>query len=126
MAQPFHNRPKAWRLLAKKARRLCQARDVLVLALPRGSVLVAFEAAKALQVPNEGGARSVRVYNQAAQRYGGLWLLTRRWPVNSSRLNPIEPHWIHGRPAIVELTRWRAEGLPAFCDEPRPRPAFIP
>jgi hypothetical protein len=34
----------------------------------------------------------MRVYNQAAQRYGGLWPLTRRWPVNSSRLNPIEPH----------------------------------
>jgi putative phosphoribosyl transferase len=51
MKRPFQNRSEAGRLLAKKLETYAFAPDVLVLALPRGGVPVAFEVAKALDVP---------------------------------------------------------------------------
>jgi putative phosphoribosyl transferase len=51
MKRPFQNRSEAGRLLAKKLETYALAPDVLVLALPRGGVPVAFEVAKALDVP---------------------------------------------------------------------------
>jgi putative phosphoribosyl transferase len=51
MAQYFHDRTEAGRLLAKKLVAYANRGDVLVLALPRGGVPVAFEVAKALQAP---------------------------------------------------------------------------
>jgi putative phosphoribosyl transferase len=51
MAQHFHDRSDAGRLLAKKLATYANRGDVLVLALPRGGVPVAFEVAQALQAP---------------------------------------------------------------------------
>jgi putative phosphoribosyl transferase len=51
MAQPFHDRFEAGRLLATKLVAYARRSDVLVLALPRGGVPVAFEVAKALHAP---------------------------------------------------------------------------
>jgi putative phosphoribosyl transferase len=51
MKRPFQNRSAAGRLPAKKLETYALAPDVLVLALPRGGVPVAFEVAKALDVP---------------------------------------------------------------------------
>jgi predicted phosphoribosyltransferase len=51
MAQRFHDRTEAGRLLAKKLVAYANRGDVLVLALPRGGVPVAFEVAKVLQAP---------------------------------------------------------------------------
>jgi putative phosphoribosyl transferase len=51
MAQPFHDRFEAGRLLATKLVAYAHRSDVLVLALPRGGVPVAFEVAKALHAP---------------------------------------------------------------------------
>jgi putative phosphoribosyl transferase len=51
MAQYFHDRTEAGRLLAKKLVAYANRGDVLVLALPRGGVPVAFEVAKVLQAP---------------------------------------------------------------------------
>jgi putative phosphoribosyl transferase len=51
MKRPFQNRSEAGRLPAKKLETYALAPDVLVLALPRGGVPVAFEVAKALDVP---------------------------------------------------------------------------
>jgi putative phosphoribosyl transferase len=51
MAQRFHDRTEAGRLLAKKLAAYANRGDVLVLALPRGGVPVAFEVAKVLQAP---------------------------------------------------------------------------
>src|SRR2546423_3618318 len=47
----FRNRNEAGRLLAKKLTAYANRPDVLVLALPRGGVPVAFEVAKALGAP---------------------------------------------------------------------------
>jgi putative phosphoribosyl transferase len=49
--KPFQNRLEAGRLLAKKLEKFAFDPEVLVLALPRGGVPVAFEVAKALNVP---------------------------------------------------------------------------
>jgi putative phosphoribosyl transferase len=51
MKRSFKNRAEAGRLLAKKLESYAFDPDVLVLALPRGGVPVAFEVAKALDVP---------------------------------------------------------------------------
>jgi putative phosphoribosyl transferase len=51
MAQPFHDRFEAGRLLATKLAAYAHRSDVWVLALPRGGVPVAFEVAKALHAP---------------------------------------------------------------------------
>src|SRR5437660_2234957 len=51
MLQRFRNRTEAGQLLAARLMSYAHRTDVLVLALPRGGVPVAFEIAKALQVP---------------------------------------------------------------------------
>ena len=51
MVQHFRDRSEAGRLLATKLQAYANRGDVLVLALPRGGVPVAFEVAKALQAP---------------------------------------------------------------------------
>ncbi|MFB2879394.1 phosphoribosyltransferase [Floridanema aerugineum] len=48
---PFRDRTQAGKLLAEKLTKYANNSDVLVLALPRGGVPVAFEVAKALNVP---------------------------------------------------------------------------
>jgi predicted phosphoribosyltransferase len=47
----FHDRAEAGKFLATKLTRYANRPDVFVLALPRGGVPVAFEVAKALEVP---------------------------------------------------------------------------
>jgi len=49
--KPFRNRAHAGRLLAQKLRRYANRDDVIVLALPRGGVPVAFEVADELLAP---------------------------------------------------------------------------
>jgi transposase len=44
----------------------------------------------------------IRAHNQQVKRHGGVRLLAWRLPVKSPWLNPIEPHWVHGKRAIVE------------------------
>ena len=51
MAQYFHDRAEAGRLLAEKLMAYAKRKDVFILALPRGGVPVAFEIAKALHAP---------------------------------------------------------------------------
>jgi putative phosphoribosyl transferase len=48
---PFRNRTEAGQLLARKLRRYADRPDIIVLALPRGGVPVAYEVAKALRAP---------------------------------------------------------------------------
>jgi putative phosphoribosyl transferase len=51
MAQYFHDRAEAGRLLAEKLTAYANRQDIRILALPRGGVPVAFEIAKALRAP---------------------------------------------------------------------------
>lgn len=51
MANRFRNRTEAGQLLAKRLQAYADCPDVLVLALPRGGVPVAFEIAKVLNAP---------------------------------------------------------------------------
>jgi len=51
MAEPFQDRAEAGRVLAGELSDYANRPDVLVLALPRGGVPVAFEVARALRVP---------------------------------------------------------------------------
>jgi DDE superfamily endonuclease len=44
----------------------------------------------------------VRAHNQRVKRHGGVRLLPWCLPIKSPWLNPIEPHWVHGKRAIVE------------------------
>jgi len=50
---PFANRVRAGRLLGEALRAHAQRRDVVVLALPRGGVPVAFEIAEAIDAPRD-------------------------------------------------------------------------
>jgi hypothetical protein len=52
----------------------------------------------------------VRAHTQPAKQHGGLRLLLCRWPVKSPWLNPLEPHWVHGKRAIVEPARLLTAG----------------
>lgn len=47
----------------------------------------------------------IKAHNRRVKREGGVRLLVCRLPVKSPWLNPIEPHWRHGKRAIVEPTR---------------------
>jgi putative phosphoribosyl transferase len=49
--KPFRNRTEAGRLLAGKLTAYAHQPDVLVLALPRGGVPIAYEVARALNAP---------------------------------------------------------------------------
>src|SRR4051794_23987370 len=51
MATPYHDRVEAGRVLARKLDQYADRPDVLVLALPRGGVPVAYEVARALGAP---------------------------------------------------------------------------
>jgi putative phosphoribosyl transferase len=51
MKKPFRDRTEAGRLLAEKLKAYANRPEVLVLALPRGGVPVAYEVARALGVP---------------------------------------------------------------------------
>ena len=51
MLAPFRDRTEAGKLLAKQLAAYANRQDVLVLALPRGGVPVAFEVARALHSP---------------------------------------------------------------------------
>jgi putative phosphoribosyl transferase len=51
MEYPFRNRTEAGRVLAQELRAYANRDDVIVLALPRGGVPVAFEVAHALHAP---------------------------------------------------------------------------
>src|SRR5437879_12915092 len=50
-SRPFRDRSHAGRFLAEHLRKYANRPDVVVLALPRGGVPVAYEVAKALHVP---------------------------------------------------------------------------
>ena len=54
-------------------------------------------------------SRAVRAWisshNRRAKREGGCRLLVCRLPSRSPWLNPIEPRWMHGKRAVVELDR---------------------
>jgi hypothetical protein len=60
----------------------------------------------------------VRAHNQRAKQHGGLRLLLCRLPVKSPWLNPLEPHWVHGKRAIVEPARLLTAGevMSRVCD----------
>jgi len=47
----------------------------------------------------------IREHNMKARREGGVRILSCLLPVRSPWLNPIEPHWMHGKRAIVEPDR---------------------
>lgn len=59
-----------------------------------------------------------RQHNQQAKREGGVRVLTCRLPIKSPWLNPIEPHWVHSKRAIVEPTSLltAAEVVDRVCD----------
>jgi DDE superfamily endonuclease len=59
-----------------------------------------------------------RAHNQQVKRHGGVHLLTWRVPIKSPGLNPIEPHWVHGKRAIVEPARLltASESITRVCD----------
>jgi len=44
-------------------------------------------------------------HNRKAKATGGVRILSCFLPVKSPWLNPIEPHWVHGKRAIVEPER---------------------
>jgi hypothetical protein len=60
----------------------------------------------------------IRAHNQQVKRHGGVHLLTWRLPIKSPWLNPIEPHWVHGKRAIVEPVRLltAAEIITRVCE----------
>jgi DDE superfamily endonuclease len=60
----------------------------------------------------------IREHNQQVKRKGGVRLLIWRLPIKSPWLNPIEPHWVHGKRAVVEPTRMLtvAEIITRVCE----------
>jgi hypothetical protein len=60
----------------------------------------------------------IRAQKQRAKQTGGIRLLICRVPVKSPWLNPLEPHWVHGKRAIVEPARLltAAEVISRVCD----------
>ena len=49
--------------------------------------------------------RWIREHNRRAHRQGGVRLVPCFLPTSSPWLNPIEPHWVHGKRRVVEPTR---------------------
>lgn len=47
----------------------------------------------------------IRSHNAQVKRDGGIRILKCLLPIKSPWLNPIEPHWVHGKRAIVEPAR---------------------
>jgi hypothetical protein len=47
----------------------------------------------------------IRRHNQEAKRTGGVRIVVCQLPTKSPWLNRIEPHWVHGKKAVVEPTR---------------------
>lgn len=47
----------------------------------------------------------IRAHNKRVKREGGVRIIKCYLPVKSPWLNPIEPHWVHGKRAIVEPAR---------------------
>jgi DDE superfamily endonuclease len=60
----------------------------------------------------------IRARHQRAKQAGGIRLLVCRLPVKSPWLHPLEPHWVHGKRAIVERARLltAAEVISRVCD----------
>lgn len=70
---PFRDRTQAGQLLAEKLTKYANLPEVLVLALPRGGVPVAFEVAKTLKVPMDVFlVRKLGVPNQSELAMGAL------------------------------------------------------
>jgi hypothetical protein len=49
--------------------------------------------------------RWIKAHNRAVKREGGVRILALRLPIKSPWLNPIEPHWVHAKRAVVEAER---------------------
>jgi hypothetical protein len=47
----------------------------------------------------------IRVHNRRAKREGGVRIVACALPIKSPWLNRIEPHWVHGKRAILEADR---------------------
>ena len=83
MSKPFRDRAEAGRLLAEKLVAYAGRPDVLVLALPRGGVPVAFEVARALEAPldvfvvRKLGVPGHEELAMGAIASGGVWSSTR-------------------------------------------------
>ena len=81
MPRPFLDRREAGRLLASRLRQYANRDDVVVLALPRGGVPVAYEVALALGVPldvftvRKLGVPGHREFAMGAIASGGVYVL---------------------------------------------------
>ena len=60
----------------------------------------------------------IKDHNRIVKLEGGVRILSWRLPIKSPWLNPIEPHWVHGKRAVVEPDRpLRAdEVITRVCD----------
>ena len=47
----------------------------------------------------------IKRHNRRVKREGGVRIVALRLPIKSPWLNPIEPHWVHGKRAVVEPER---------------------
>jgi hypothetical protein len=47
----------------------------------------------------------IRNHNRSVKREGGVRIVAFRLPIKSPWRNPIEPHWVHGKRAVVEPNR---------------------
>ena len=47
----------------------------------------------------------IRAHNRKARKRGGVRLLVCQLPTRSPWLNRLEPHWVHGKRAVVEPAR---------------------
>jgi len=47
----------------------------------------------------------IRAHNRQAKREGGVRIIRCQLPTKSPWLNRIEPHWMHGKRAVIEPTR---------------------
>jgi len=47
----------------------------------------------------------IRAHNREVRKKGGIRLIVCQLPTKSPWLNRIEPHWMHGKRAVVEPTR---------------------